>query len=123
MIKQDWIMNQIESLVMFIAKVFFKKDTTDYYVPVPDALTDADRLHYELLELLGENRINDAEDLLFERMDASDMRYLEVAVDFYARLNDQTDQALEAADYSREEVKEGLYDSAKLFGVNLLGVE
>lgn len=123
MIRQDWIMNQIESLVMFIAKVFFKKDTTDYYVPVPDALTDTDRLHYELLELLGENRINDAEDLLFERMKASDMRYLEVAVDFYARLNDKTDEELEAADYSREEINEGLHDAAKVFGVNLLDVE
>jgi hypothetical protein len=122
MIKQDWIMNQIESLAMFIAKVFFKKDTTDYYVPVPDALTDTDRLHYELLELIGENRINDAEDLLFERMDTADMKYLEVAVDFYARLNDKTDEELEAAEFSREEIEEGLHDAAKLFGVNLIDI-
>ena len=119
MIKQDWLMNQIESLAMFIAKVFFKKDTTDYYVPVPDALSEADLLHYQLLELIAENRINDAEDLLFEQLDSGDMRYLEVAVDFYARLNDLPDDKLNAADFTRDEIDEGLKSAADKYGVNL----
>ncbi len=119
MIRQDWLMNQIESLAMFIAKVFFKKDTTDYYVPVPDALTEADQLHYQLLELIAENRINDAEDLLFERLDSGDIRYLEVAVDFYARLNDLPDDLLNTADFTRDEIDEGLKSVAEKYGVNL----
>ena len=36
-----------------------------------------------------------------------DIRYLEIAIDFYARLNELTDDELEAADYSRQEIEEG----------------
>ena len=47
-------------------------------------------------------------------------RYLELAVDFYARLNDLTDAQLEAAGFGRDELEEGLRDMAGRFGVSLL---
>ena len=49
-----------------------------------------------------------------------DRRYLELAVDFYARLNDLTDAQLEAAGFGRDELEEGLRDMAGRFGVSLL---
>ena len=61
-----------------------------------------------------------AEDLLFAESDPDDRRYLELAVDFYARLNDLTDAQLEAAGFGRDELEEGLRDMAGRFGVSLL---
>ena len=52
--------------------------------------------------------------------DPGDRRYLELAVDFYARLNDLTDAQLEAAGFGRDELEEGLRDMADRFGVTLL---
>ena len=64
--------------------------------------------------------IGGAEDLLFAESDPDDRRYLELAVDFYARLNDLTDAQLEAAGFGRDELEEGLRDMAGRFGVSLL---
>ena len=56
----------------------------------------------------------------FAESDPDDRRYLELAVDFYARLNDLTDAQLEAAGFGRDELEEGLRDMAGRFGVSLL---
>ena len=73
-----------------------------------------------LLEKVNAGDIGGAEDLLFAESDPDDRRYLELAVDFYARLNDLTDAQLEAAGFGRDELEEGLRDMAGRFGVSLL---
>ena len=70
--------------------------------------------------MLFRSDICGAEDLLFAESDPDDRRYLELAVDFYARLNDLTDAQLEAAGFGRDELEEGLRDMAGRFGVSLL---
>ena len=60
------------------------------------------------------------QELDFAESDPDDRRYLELAVDFYARLNDLTDAQLEAAGFGRDELEEGLRDMAGRFGVSLL---
>ena len=79
-----------------------------------------DELHRRLLEKVNAGDIGGAEDLLFAESDPGDRRYLELAVDFYARLNDLTDAQLEAAGFGRDELEEGLRDMAGRFGVSLL---
>ena len=91
------------------------------YVPGGTAEDAAlDELHRRLLEKVNAGDIGGAEDLLFAESDPDDRRYLELAVDFYARLNDLTDAQLEAAGFGRDELEEGLRDMAGRFGVSLL---
>ena len=89
---------------------------------LPGTAEDAalDELHRRLLEKVNAGDIGGAEDLLFAESDPDDRRYLELAVDFYARLNDLTDAQLEAAGFGRDELEEGLRDMAGRFGVSLL---
>lgn len=44
---------------------------------------------------------------------------LELALAFYSRLNQFDDAYLEAHNYSRQEIEEGLHAVTKLFGIQL----
>ena len=119
MLTEDWMMRQVDALARSIAYLVFQKDSTDY-VPGGTAEDAAlDELHRRLLEKVNAGDIGGA-DLLFAESDPDDRRYLELAVDFYARLNDLTDAQLEAAGFGRDELEEGLRDMAGRFGVSLL---
>ena len=120
MLTEDWMMRQVDALARSIAYLVFQKDSADY-VPGGTAEDAAlDELHRRLLEKVNAGDIGGAEDLLFAESDPGDRRYLELAVDFYARLNDLTDAQLEAAGFGRDELEEGLRDMADRFGVTLL---
>lgn len=118
MYSQDWVMRQIEILVQFIARTIFGKTTIEYVVKDENAYTESDLLHGRLKELLAEGRICEAEDLLFNSIDSENVSYLEVAVDFYQSLNRLTDEELSAANFSREEISEGLASVIKKYNVN-----
>ena len=64
MLTQDWMMRQIETLTLAIAKIMFQKDSAEYQHH-GEALTAADSLHASLNALLREGRIAEGEDLLF----------------------------------------------------------
>ena len=118
MLTEDWMMRQVDALARSIAYLVFQKESTGY-VPAGAAEDAAlDELHRRLLEKVNAGDIGGAEDLLFAESDPDDRRYLELAVDFYARLNDLTDAQLEAAGFGRDELEEGLRDMAGRFGVS-----
>ena len=120
MLTQDWMMRQIETMTLAIARIMFQKDTAEYEIHGSQAaLTAADSLHASLNALLREGRIAEGEDLLFSALDEDDPALLEAAVDFYFRLNLLSDQELEAGNFSRQEIEEGLHDVMEQYGVVL----
>lgn len=108
--QQDWVLRQIEMLVRFIAKTVLKKDTPVYEIGERENFTDGDTLHRRLVELIAEGKLCEAEDLLYDRMDSSDSGYLSLALDFYDRLNRLSDEELEAGNFSREEINDGVHE-------------
>jgi hypothetical protein len=73
-------------------------------------------LQLQLLTLIGEGRLNDAENLLLEKITAQpDPAYLPVALDFYTQLDNLSDAALTSANFSRAEIGEGLANLKKLY--------
>lgn len=114
---QDWIMRQVQMLAQMLAKILFGKDTTDYIVEDEGDLNGTDLLYKALCAKLEKGDICGAEDLLFEALENGGKENLEVAVDFYARLNKMSDAELESANFSREEVEQGLQNAAALFGL------
>ena len=118
MLTQDWMMRQIETMTLAIAKLMFRKDTAEY-ANHEETLTAADSLHASLNALLREGRIAEGEDLLFSSLDEDEPAFLEVAVDFYFRLNLLSDQELEEGNFSRQEIDEGLRDVMEQYGVVL----
>jgi len=117
MFQQDWIVQQIQMLVQFIAKLVFKKNTVEYQIADYDNLTDTDRVFLDINKLLDDNNICDAEDLIFEKVEEDNLEYLKLAVDFYQRISVWNDEELEAADFSRDEIYSGLGDIMQIFGL------
>lgn len=120
MFQDDWVMRQIESIVDFLIVAVLHKDKTGMnFVFEQKNETELGSLHEKLLKMIQERRINEAENLLFEQMDPDNRRYLELAVDFYSRLNALDDDTLERCDFSREEISDGLKEVAGRFGIPL----
>lgn len=120
MFQEDWVMRQIESIVDFLIVAVLRKEKNGVeFVFEQKNETEIDSLHEKLLQMIRECRINEAEDYLFDRLDTKDNRYLELAVDFYSRLNALDDETLRANNFSREEIEEGLKDIARKFGIPL----
>lgn len=123
MFQNDYIMRQIEMFTVFLARILFNKETTVFDAIVDEAgnVTEAGELYLGIRELVKAGKINEAENLLFERIELTyDKQYLEVASDFYSHLNFFTDEYLEAHDFSREEVQEGLQRVREIYNVETI---
>lgn len=117
MYHQDWIMRQIQMIIQFIVKLIWNKDVIEYEILDYDRLLAADVLYKDLLALSDRGEICKAEDLLFERLDAGNREYLKIAVVFYQKISLLSDGELEAANFSREEIADGLGEIMKRFGL------
>lgn len=113
MFKNDYIMKIIENIIRFLAKVIFNKDYIKYEFPDFDKYEKTDYLYKDILKLLEEAKINEAENLLFENINRYDERYIEMALDFYQRINSLSDEELSKANFSRKEIEEGIRDIAE----------
>ena len=63
-------------------------------------------------------QINEAENELYDVLEAEIPNSIELAILFYLYLNDKSDEFLKENDYSREEVKEGIESVAKRLGLS-----
>jgi len=106
--EQDWIVRQVQMLVQFITRTILNKDHISY--EVGEELTgEVSQLYNRLKELLRTDNICDAEDVLHYNFGESE-DYLKLAMWFYSEINMMSDEELEAAGFSREEVYQGLQD-------------
>lgn len=119
MFEQDYIMRLIEELIRFLAKVFLNKETVTYELSHEEKYTQIDNLHKQLLNLIKQGKINEAENMLYERMDLKDKKYVELTLDFYERLNNLDDEFLEKSNFSRKEIEQGLKEIAKELGISV----
>ena len=115
--EQDWMKRQIKAIADTIAAIIFRKTEVAYEIQDEANHTDTDMLFLRLLKMLDEGRINEAENMLFDALDTNDTNYLLLAVDFYQRLNDKSDDELERGGFSRDEVKDGFCEVASMYGV------
>lgn len=117
MYQNDYIMRMIEDMSAFLANVVFHKNAAAIEIfDEQGNVLESGLLQLQLHALIGEGRLNDAENLLFEKIAARpDPAYLPVARDFYAQLDNLSDFALERAGFSRDEIREGLEEIERLY--------
>ena len=118
MFRNDYIIRQIDSLVMVLAKMLMGKTVPIYERQDEVNPIAGDQLHDELMGLIDSNRINEAEDLLFEYLETGFEGTLSLALDFYYRLNMLTDDQLTLAGFSRGEIDSGLRDAVNILGLS-----
>ena len=120
--QDDWMMRQIEMMTRFVANVVFgKKESEVRYEIVgniddSDSLTGTDIQHLVLMKLIRQGEYCKAEDMLFDNLEYSD-KYIELASDFYQRLNSLSDEQLELGGFSRDEIYDGYIEIMALLGV------
>ncbi len=120
--QQDWVMRQIEMLVQFVARTIFHKDSIVYDIIDETNLSDEDLLYKKLREMIAKHEICEAEDLLFDNLDVDDNQSLALALDFYQKLNRMTDDELEAHNFSRQEIDDGVHEIMHKFNIPTLNL-
>jgi hypothetical protein len=115
MVKQDYIMRLISELIRTILKMVFKVDKND-----EDELAFGDEAitqkYNGLLRLVDEGKINEAENILVDELDSSDIKQYQMALMFYSHVNSKDDDFLGQCDYAREEISEGISYVSQIYG-------
>jgi len=117
MYHQDWFIRQIRYIIQYIARLIFNKSVVEYEIRDAERLTGTDELYLQMQRLLAENNLNEAESMLFDMLDPADYDCLLIALDFYMKANNLTDEELRAADFTRDEIEAGLNDIKRIYGI------
>lgn len=114
MFEQDYIMRLIHQIVMFLIHLVFRRKEEDEEGHQEDQqenllISGAAAEKYDrLTALVRLGRINEAENRLYEELDAGNMEDLKMALLFYDAVNELSGEELEKADYTRAEIREGI---------------
>ncbi len=116
MFEQDYIMRQIKEMIRAVLKLLFNIDTESAMTQWAEK-SEAHASIGPLLKLVDEGKINEAENALYDITEDCREGSLKTALLFYAHLNEKSDSFLEAHNFSRDEVKQGLKDILSRFGL------
>ena len=117
--QDDYVMRTISDLVRAIARLALGKNDIDYELPADEAAdTELDQVYRRLKNMVDEGDINGAENYLSDELDTDNKGYLEMALTFYMYLNQLSDAELYEADYSREEIVEGINSICAEYGIS-----
>ncbi|MBP0968052.1 MAG: hypothetical protein J5722_10480 [Oscillospiraceae bacterium] len=113
MIEQDYLLRQIKEFIAFLMKLLFDAELCS-----ADALADAQQSSggdNPLYRMIDGGQILEAEQLLYDNMQTKTADNLLKGYSFYQYLAQQEDEFLEAHDYSRQMIAEGIRRLAALF--------
>ena len=112
-------MNQFTNLTAALIKMMFKEDVA----AIPDGKFPEGSEPFIVLarmrQLVEEKKINTAENMLFDMFDKAKPYYVRIGLEFYNRISQLSDEELEAADFSVEEIGEGIKDMLDFYGVKI----
>ena len=119
-VAEDYLLRSIQDISRLISTLLLGKERVDFEEN-QEADEDTFRLYEQIMTMAGEGQINEAENLLSERMQDGDKTCLELALDFYLYLNDFDDDFLDDHDYSREEILDAVRMLGEEWGITGLG--
>lgn len=115
--EQDYIMRIIKQMVAALISVILGKENKIYDLPFEDQYKSSDGLLRELLTMVNDGKINEAENLLYESFEQDNKKDIENAILFYSYLNELDNDFLEKCNYSRDEIEMGVKEIAKRSGM------
>ncbi len=114
--EKDYIMRLIHGIALVLARLLLGRQMENE----GEIATILDKQEKEqndlLLRMVDEGKINRAEERLFDLLENAswdDRHKAAVAICFYSHVNDKDDEFLEQADFTREEIMEGLEDAMR----------
>ena len=121
MIKNDYILDQLEMMIKVGAKLLFKdKDGNENILIFKSEEIGINKeLYNKLMAMILNLDINGAENILFECLEKNkDLLHLNTALTFYNYLYSLNRTILQAGDFTRDEIKEGLDEILELYGIS-----
>lgn len=115
--EQDYIMRIIKQMVAALISVILGKENKIYDLPLEDQYISSDGLLRELLTMVNDGKINEAENLLYESFEQDNKKDIENTILFYSYLNELDNDFLEKCNYSRDEIEMGVKEIAKRSGM------
>lgn len=104
-------------MVAALISVILGKENKVYDLPLEDQYKSSEGLLRELLTMVNDGKINEAENLLYESFEQDNKKDIENAILFYSYLNKLDNDFLEKCNYSREEIELGIKEIAKKSGM------
>lgn len=117
MFEEDYIIRTIKEMVRTILKLLFHIDAKTPTSDILENEVEKKRLE-KLIDMVNHGQINEAENELYDFLDGKDKKQLKLALLFYSHLNDKTDEFLEENQFSREEIKLGIGNVTRQFGLD-----
>lgn len=112
--EKDYILRLIHEIIRVIAKLLLKKDIDleeDSNLPY-----EIEEQYKELISMAECGDINSAENLLIDKLDLTEVKYLQMALMFYTYLNEKTDSCLAEQNYTRAEILDGIKYISGFYG-------
>ncbi len=120
--EKDYIMRRIHGMAAVLARLLLGKQMEEG-AEIASVLSRKGReKNKTLLKMVDEGRINEAEEALFSLLETASWEDREKAaliLCFYDHVNGKDDEFLEEADFSREEIIEGLEDALKAVNMEI----
>lgn len=115
--RNDYIMRQISILSQFLTHVLFKEKPQEINITKGELETSM-ILENQLQTMLDQGEINEAENLLFEKIEAHESEgNLKAAIYFYTALLKMPPEVLKANNYTEDEIEEGLEAIREIYGI------
>lgn len=107
--QQDWLVRQVQMMIEFLINIALKKKA-EKQISEFDIVSQ--RQTQQIKELLSQNRVCEAENLIFETANTlkDDADFFITALEFYDTLNNMDEETLNKFNFSHKEIKEGLKD-------------
>lgn len=115
----DWLLKQINVVSEFLQKLFTDMETSRKLNENEQYQKDSFEFERLLENLIEEDRVNDAENILFEKLETNNLMYATIATRFYDKLKGLSDEKLQKSNYSRDEILQGLNDMCDMFGLEI----
>ena len=115
----DWLLKQINVVSEFLQKLFTDMETNRKLNENEQYQKDSFEFERLLENLIEEDKINDAENILFEKLETNNLMYATIATRFYDKLKGLSDEKLQKSNYSRDEILQGLKDMCDMFGLEI----
>lgn len=115
--EKDYIMRLAKEIARLLAYLITGKKEEDTFGDKSLSSSFSD-LYELLIKLANSGKINEAENLLYNRLDTNDIEQVNIAIAFYEHINGFTDEFLKQCAYTRDEIIQGLYDLAKIYGIS-----
>ena len=116
---QEKQVNPLRNMTAFLAKALFKKDSPIIPEGAFPENSEPGIVLARIRQLLDEGNINTAENLLFDSFDKKKPYFVAIGLELYARISELTPEELEATNFSREEIQQGIGDMLKFYGIKI----